>query len=146
MADTKQQIDELIETLKRQRDQLALKIHLGKADAKDEWKRLEKKLAELMAQARPVGGAVGDTAKNVGSALMGYKRHKSYPWADTFWAGLYMLDHLPPHRTGHRGFDWRWLAQGIRHFMRIREIRKNPFQWVPNMFAFSVMMIAEPRE
>jgi hypothetical protein len=46
-----------------------------------------------------------------------------------------MLDHVPPHRTGHRGFDWRWLAQSIRHFMRIREIKKNPFQWVPNMFA-----------
>jgi SAM-dependent methyltransferase len=84
--------------------------------------------------------------KNVGSALMGYKRHLSYRWSDTFWAGLYMLDHVPPHRTGHRGFDWRWLAQSIRHFMRIREIRKNPFQWVPNMFALSVMMIAEPRE
>lgn len=84
--------------------------------------------------------------KNVGSALMGYKRHKSYPWPDTFWAGFYMLDHLPPHRTGHRGFDWRWLAQSIRHFMIIREIRKNPFQWLPNMFAMSVMMVAVPRD
>ena len=84
--------------------------------------------------------------KNVGSALMGYKRHKSYRASDTFWAGLYMLDHVPPHRTGHRGFDWRWLAQSIRHFMRIREIRKNPFQWLPNAFAMSVMMIAVPRE
>jgi hypothetical protein len=84
--------------------------------------------------------------KNVGSTLMGYNRHASYRPSDTFWAGLYMLDHVPPHGTGHRGFDWRWLAQTIRHFMAIREIRKNPFQWVPNMFAFSVMMIAVPRE
>lgn len=69
MADTKKRIDEMLETLKRQRDELALKIHLGKADAKVEWDKLEKKLAELKAQAGPVGGAVGDTAKNVGSAL-----------------------------------------------------------------------------
>jgi hypothetical protein len=69
MADTKQRIDELIETLKRQRDELALKIHLGKADARGEWDKLEKKLSELTAQARPVGGAIGDTAKNVGTAL-----------------------------------------------------------------------------
>ena len=69
MADTKHQIEELIEALKRQRDQLALKIHLGKAEAKDEWEKLEKKLGDLTAQAGPVGGAVGDTAKNVGSAL-----------------------------------------------------------------------------
>ncbi len=84
--------------------------------------------------------------KNLGSALMSYHRQRSYRWSDTFWAGLYMLDHLPPHRTGHRGFDWRWLAQTIRHFMRIREIRKNPFQWVPNPFALSVMLIAVPWE
>jgi len=84
--------------------------------------------------------------KNIGSAMMGYTRHRSYRWSDTFWAGLYRLDHVPPHRTGHRGFDWRWLAQTIRHFMRIREIRKNPFQWVPNPFALSVMMIAEQRD
>jgi hypothetical protein len=69
MADTRQQIDKLIETLKRERDELALKMHLGKAEAMDEWEKLEKKLAELTAQARPVGGVIGDTAKNVGSAL-----------------------------------------------------------------------------
>ena len=69
MADPKSRIDELIETLKRQRDELALKIHLGKAEARDEWEKLEKKLAELKAQAKPVGGAVQETAKGVGSAL-----------------------------------------------------------------------------
>ena len=69
MADTKQRIDEMIETLKRQRDELALKVHLGKADAKDEWDKLEKKLAELKVQAAPIGGAVGDAAKGVGAAL-----------------------------------------------------------------------------
>ena len=84
--------------------------------------------------------------KNVGSLLIGYNRHRSYPWRDTFWASLYRFDHLPPHATGHRGFDWRWLAQTIRHFFRIREIRKNPFQWVPVCCALSVMFVAEPRE
>ncbi len=69
MSDTRQRIDELIETLKRQRDELALKIHLGKAEARAEWEKIEKKLDELKRQAKPVAGVVGDTAKNVGSAL-----------------------------------------------------------------------------
>ena len=75
MADTKQRIDELIEMLKRQRDELALKIHLGKAEARDEWERLEKRLAELKAQAEPVGGVVSDTARSVADEIKkGYER------------------------------------------------------------------------
>lgn len=84
--------------------------------------------------------------KNVGSFLSGYMRHREYQWAETFWAGLYQLDKLPPHGTGHKGFDWRWLAQTIRHNMKIHEIRKFPFGFLPATFAFSVFMVAEPRK
>lgn len=83
--------------------------------------------------------------KNVGSFVTGYMRHKEYRWAETFWAGLYQLDKLPPHGTGHKGFDWRWLAQTIRHNMKIIKIRKFPFLFLPAAFAFSVFMVAEPR-
>jgi len=65
----RESLDQLIETLKRQRDELALKIHLGKVEAREEWAKLEKKLAELDARSKPIRGAVGETAKNVGSAL-----------------------------------------------------------------------------
>jgi SAM-dependent methyltransferase len=83
--------------------------------------------------------------KNVGSLVTGYMRHREYRWAETFWAGFYQLDRLPPHDTGHKGFDWRWLAQTIRHNMKIVEIRKFPFGFLPAGVAFSVFMIAEPR-
>jgi hypothetical protein len=83
--------------------------------------------------------------KNVGSLLTGYMRHKEYQWSETFWAGLYQLDKLPPHGTGHKGFDWRWLAQTIRHNMKIKETRRFPFRMLPAAVAFSVFMIAEPR-
>jgi len=69
MSDTQHRITEIVETLKRQRDELALKIHLGKAEARDEWEKLEKQLAELKAKAAPVGGALGDATKGVGAAL-----------------------------------------------------------------------------
>lgn len=84
--------------------------------------------------------------KNVGSLISGYMRHTEYRWAETFWAGLYQLDKLPPHGTSHKGFDWRWLTQTIRHNMKILETRKFPFGFLPAAFAFSVFMVAEPRK
>lgn len=82
--------------------------------------------------------------KNVGSALTGYSRHHEYTWSETFWAGLYQLNKVGWHGGGHRGFDWRWLAQTIRHNMKIREIRKFPFSFMPAGLSTSVFMVCEP--
>jgi len=112
------------------------------------------RLVEAVAAAKPglfvcsVPVEIGPSIwlKNFGSLVTGYIRHREYRWSETFWAGLYQLDKLPPHGTLHKGFDWRWLAQTIRHNMRIREIRKFPFRMLPAAVAFSVFMVAEPRE
>lgn len=111
------------------------------------------RLAEAAAAAQPklfvcsvpveIGPAIW--LKNVGSLVTGYMRHNEYSWAETFWAGLYRLDKLPPHGTGHKGFDWRWLAQTIRHNMKITKISKSPFGFLPAALAFSVFIVAEPR-
>lgn len=111
------------------------------------------RLVETIAAAKPswficsVPVEVGPSVwfKNVGSWISGYMRHKEYTWPETFWAGLYQLDKLPPHGTGHKGFDWRWLAQTIRHHMSIQETRRFPCRFLPAGFAFSVFMIAKPR-
>lgn len=84
-------------------------------------------------------------AKNIGSMLMGYVRHKDYHWRETFWAGLYQLDKLPPHGTRHKGFDWRWLAQTIRHNMQIVETRTFPFGLLPAGLSTSVFFVCRPR-
>lgn len=83
--------------------------------------------------------------KNIASFATGYSRHKEYTWKETFWAGLVKLDNIPPHGTGHKGFDWHWLAQTIRHNMKIRKIRKSPFKMLPPSFNSSVFFVAEPR-
>jgi len=111
------------------------------------------RIIEAIGEARPgmfvcsvpveIGPAVW--IKNVGSFVTGYMRHREYRWAETFWAGVYQLDRLPPHGTGHKGFDWRWLAQTVRHNMRLIELRRFPFDILPTAFAFSICMIAEPR-
>lgn len=83
--------------------------------------------------------------KNVGSWMTGYLRHREYTWAETFWAGLGQLDRLPPHDTGHKGFDWRWLAQTLRHNLEIKEIRRFPMGFLPACLSTSVFFVTEPR-
>lgn len=65
----KQTLEQLIASLKRQRDELALKIHLGKAEAKQEWAKVEEKIHELSEKYKPVLGAVEETGEGVLSAL-----------------------------------------------------------------------------
>lgn len=111
------------------------------------------RIVETIAAARPstficsvpveVGPAVW--FKNVGSYLAGYHRHCEYRWGETFWAGLGSLDKVRTHKTGHRGFDWRWLAQTIRQNMEIEERRCFPFPFLPAPFSTSVFFVARPR-
>lgn len=84
--------------------------------------------------------------KNVGSFITGYMRHEEYTWKETLWAGLGQLDKLPPHGVGHKGFDWRWLAQTIRHNLCIKEIRKFPVNFLPAWCSTSVFIVAQPRD
>ena len=73
MTDWTKRIDEMIATLKQQRDEIELKMHLGKAEAKTELEKLDKKLAHLAAEAKaqskPLREAAAETASDVGSAL-----------------------------------------------------------------------------
>jgi SAM-dependent methyltransferase len=80
--------------------------------------------------------------KNLGSVMMGYKRG-SGNFRETFWAGLYQMDRIPVHTVWHLGFDWRWLAQTIRHNAKIRELHGLPFEWLPRSLAPTMLMVAE---
>lgn len=80
--------------------------------------------------------------KNVGSLLMGYMRHTEYKWRETFYAGIYNLDEVETHGTGHKGFDWRWLAQTIRHNRKITKTMSSPFRWLPKTLSVSVIFIS----
>jgi SAM-dependent methyltransferase len=106
--------------------------------------QIAKKQPKLFVCSVPVEVGPAIWFKNLGSLASGYMRHTEYTWKETFWAGLGKLDKLPPHGTGHKGFDWRWLAQTIRHNMKIKEIRKFPFNFLPAGLSTSVFFIAEP--
>ena len=69
MGDKKGRIDEALAALKREHEELALKMHLAKAEARAEWKELEAKLDALEKQARPAAKVVEETAGEVGASL-----------------------------------------------------------------------------
>ena len=69
MSDTRKKLDELVNTVRKERDELKLQIHLASLDAKDEYERLSKKCDRLADEYQPVTEAVEKTADNVVSAL-----------------------------------------------------------------------------
>jgi CBS domain-containing protein len=52
VADWKERFEKEVEELRRMRDELRVRLHLGKADAKDLWDRLERRFADLETHAR----------------------------------------------------------------------------------------------
>ena len=69
MAEERELVGELIAGLKQQRDELALKIHLGKEEAKDEWEKVQEKFAKLSDDFEPVKDAVEESAANIFASL-----------------------------------------------------------------------------
>ena len=62
--------DDLLARLQRERDELALKVHLGKQEALAEWEKLEASWNRLKAvKGPPLKEAAAETAAGVGSAL-----------------------------------------------------------------------------
>src|SRR3569832_607169 len=68
MTDTKHDFDELLESLRRQRDKLKLKMHLARADARDEWTELKKKWQHKNAKSSAARRDAEDVSKNVFAA------------------------------------------------------------------------------
>ena len=69
MSEKKSQIQETIDALKRQRDELALQIHLGKAEAKEEFEKAQARLDQLSQEFEPLRDAVEESAEIVFAAL-----------------------------------------------------------------------------
>jgi len=70
MTNRETDLDDLLEKLKQGRDELNLKIHLGKAEAKDLWHQTEDKWRHLRSQLDMIDDDTGDVAKDVGAAAI----------------------------------------------------------------------------
>ena len=68
MNDTKKHIEELLHSLKQEREELQVKLHLAKMEATDEWQKLEEKLSKLEAKAKDLGSATAEASQSIGTA------------------------------------------------------------------------------
>lgn len=68
--EAKHRWDEVVAKLKQERDELALKMHLGKKEAAAEWEKLEAKWHEITTGSTPpVEDAADESTVGVGLAL-----------------------------------------------------------------------------
>lgn len=60
---------QMMERLRRERDELRVQAELGKAEMKDEWEALEKKWGQLEHRMAAVAGEARDASQDVGAAI-----------------------------------------------------------------------------
>ncbi|ARA92675.1 hypothetical protein AWN76_005515 [Rhodothermaceae bacterium RA] len=73
MALTRADLDKLVQDLKQRRDELRVKMSLARAEARDEWEKLEQKWeeleAKLEAKADKLEDVAEETTENLEAAL-----------------------------------------------------------------------------
>lgn len=62
----KESEESVVSFLRRQRDELKLKAHLGSKEARDQWEKLEEKWKELEEWGEPFTSATREAASNAG--------------------------------------------------------------------------------
>lgn len=80
MKDIKESVRKLAEDLKQERDEIILKLHLGKEDLEDEWEELEKKMQQMELKAKEIQATASEASEDVISAarLLGDELKKGY--------------------------------------------------------------------
>ncbi|MCA9499885.1 MAG: hypothetical protein MRJ67_06280 [Nitrospirales bacterium] len=69
MAHSLDQLQKIADDLKRQRDELQVKLHLAKADARDEWAKLEAQWEEVKTKMEAVRKEASHTTDSVSTGL-----------------------------------------------------------------------------
>jgi hypothetical protein len=69
MSDRKSLLGDILSGLKQQRDELALRAHLGKAEAKDQWDQVRQQLDQLTTEYEPLKNVAEETTEGVISGL-----------------------------------------------------------------------------
>ncbi len=80
MAEMPEEMKKLQEALLQQRDELRLKLHLAKADARDEWDELERKWTEVQGKFSQLQKSAGESMEGIEAAarLLGDEILKGY--------------------------------------------------------------------
>ena len=66
--DFSEDIEELVDKLRQERDELNVKLHLAKMEASEEWQDLERKWSKLEAKVKQLGDAAAESTSDVRAA------------------------------------------------------------------------------
>jgi len=69
LENVQQKLNSTFDKLKQQRDELNVKLHLAKADVRDEWEQVEHKWQQVEAKMHQVATEAKGASKDVGAAL-----------------------------------------------------------------------------
>lgn len=77
---TREEMQKVLDNLATQRDELILKAHLAKLEAREEWHELEGKLEQMRSKSTQLASTAGDAAQDVASAakLLGEEIARGY--------------------------------------------------------------------
>ncbi len=68
MTEVKEQIDQIIEKFRQERDELRVRAHLAKGELLEEWEKIENKLGKLESRAKEIKAATAEASKDIASA------------------------------------------------------------------------------
>ncbi len=68
MSTMRAKLAEMLEKLEQERDELKVRMHLGKAEAREEWEKMEERIGELRGRLDKAGDEAGDVMEDVGAA------------------------------------------------------------------------------
>lgn len=68
MAPMQDKMREMLEKLEQERDELRVRLHLGKAEAKAEWDKLDARIAVMRGRLDRAGDEAGEVMEDVGAA------------------------------------------------------------------------------
>ena len=69
MSDIRDRLDKQLDSVRAVRDELEVKLHLGSADLRDQWAKLEKGWQHLEGRLKVLGNESEDVAKEIGETL-----------------------------------------------------------------------------
>jgi uncharacterized coiled-coil DUF342 family protein len=68
MATMRDKLRETLGKLEQERDELRVRLHLGKAEAREEWDKLDARISELRGRLDRAGDEAGDAMEDVAAA------------------------------------------------------------------------------
>ncbi len=68
MASLRDTLRETLEKLEQERDELRVRLHLGKAEARQEWDKLDARIGELRGRLDRAGDEAGEVMEDVAAA------------------------------------------------------------------------------